>query len=184
MTKGQDQRGSYLPPLGHSSRDTLYLQLFLSTTETSTDLPTGKSSSDSTLRSTPSSHQSTFNNLTSDPASIRRTQSHHPHTTHPLVTSPQVFTTSEFHASKLNRGFRRPPSPAIRPGKCPHCSVVLKWPNGLRKHVQVSHSCCRLGASPVFLWVGVSFSVKNSFVEQIFNYALIVEFLLILHSNL
>lgn len=140
MTKGQDQRRNYLPPLGRPSRDTLYLQLLLSTSGTSTGLSTGTLSSDSSLCSTPSSHLSAINNLTPDPASIRRTQSYHPYNAHPLVSPPQVFTTSGLHAARLNRGYRKQPSPAIRPGKCPHCNVVLKWPNGLRKHVQVSHS--------------------------------------------
>lgn len=37
-------------------------------------------------------------------------------------------------------------SPETREAKCPHCTVVLKWSNGLRKHVEV---CCHL---PITLW--------------------------------
>lgn len=40
------------------------------------------------------------------------------------------------NSSKSHGGLRTSTSTASS-GKCPHCNVTLKWPNGLRKHVEV-----------------------------------------------
>lgn len=41
--------------------------------------------------------------------------------------------------SKTHGGLRSSASSASS-GKCPHCNVTLKWPNGLRKHVEVCYT--------------------------------------------
>lgn len=43
------------------------------------------------------------------------------------------------NSSKSHGGLRTSTSTASS-GKCPHCNVTLKWPNGLRKHVENIHN--------------------------------------------
>lgn len=52
--------------------------------------------------------------------------------------APPPASSGRVPIPELNRGERA--LPKLKPGKCPHCDVKLKWPNGLRKHVQVRWS--------------------------------------------
>lgn len=51
-----------------------------------------------------------------------------------------VGSASQYNGlSKNSSGGLRSTSSSATGGKCPHCNVRLKWPNGLRKHVEVCY---------------------------------------------
>lgn len=140
MSKGPNNRKDFLPPLRRPSQDALYLQFLLSASATANSSSASPTASPFLDRdSLPIRPQLPNDRPTIDHSAIRRTQSYDEYTARRISSPPHIITSARSHPHRFNnRDPRRSSTSPSKPGKCPHCDVVLKWPNGLRKHVQVS----------------------------------------------
>lgn len=110
MGSGERNTSNLLPPTCRPSSDTRFLQFLASNPSIQPASAKPRTSS-----------QNSF-----DVSTIRRTQ-----------TYDSGLSIRPSPASRIDRDQKRPVSASTRAAKCPHCPVNLKWPNGLRKHVQV-----------------------------------------------